>query len=86
MTETDALAGLEERILRAVELVAELRRDNAALEARLREADAGSKGAIEKLESENERLHEELAALREERKEVRARVEKLLSQLDALAG
>ena len=64
--ETDSLAGLEERILRAVQLVQRLRQ----------EKDAALK--------ENATLNEELEALRAERRQVRARIEKLLGHIDNL--
>lgn len=87
--ESDALGSLEERILRAVALVSQLRKDKEAAEAKLQavltEQSASSKN-LEELEVENAVLKEELEALREERKQVRTRVEKLLSQLDSLAS
>jgi FtsZ-binding cell division protein ZapB len=87
--ESDALASLEERILRAVELVNQLRKEKEAAEARAQalatDKSAASKN-IEELEVENAVLKEELEALREERKHVRARIEKLLGQMDSLAG
>jgi hypothetical protein len=64
--ETDSLAGLEDRILKAVQLVQRLRQ----------EKDAALK--------ENAQLTEELEALRSERKQVRARIEKLLGHIDTL--
>lgn len=87
--EPDALASLEERILRAVELVSQLRKEKEAAEAKLQsvtaEQSATSK-TIEELELENTMLKEELATLRSERDHVRNRIEKLLSQMDSLAG
>lgn len=72
--DADALQSLEERILRAVDLVAQLRQEkDAALTAN------------EELKAENTRLLEELEALRSERKQVRGRIEKLLGQMDLLA-
>jgi FtsZ-binding cell division protein ZapB len=83
------LASLEERILRAVELVNQLRKDKEAAEARA-QALAADKSAvsknIEELEAENAALKEELGSLREERRHVRARIEKLLGQMDSMAG
>jgi chromosome segregation ATPase len=87
--QSDALASLEERILRAVERVSQLRKEKDAAEAKLQavtaEQSATSKN-IEELEMENGILKEELETLREERKHVRSRIEKLLSQLDSLAS
>lgn len=73
--ELDSLTGLEERITRAVELVSALKAENARLEAELRKALAGRDGE-----------RKELDDLRAERKQVRARVEKLIGQLDLLKG
>jgi uncharacterized coiled-coil DUF342 family protein len=75
LEDSDTLENLEERILRAVELVGSLRQEKLAAE----------KVATE-LKAENTRLLEELDALRSERKQVRNRIEKLLGQLDTLAG
>jgi FtsZ-binding cell division protein ZapB len=80
--ETDALARLEEQIRRTAELVARLRaeRDAAvqAKEAALEEASVARRQV--------ERMAEELEALRNERRQVRARIEKLLGQMDVLAA
>jgi hypothetical protein len=64
--ETDSLAGLEDRIMNAVQLVSRLRQEKEAALA------------------ENQRLTEELDALRSERKQVRGRIEKLLGTIDTL--
>ncbi len=64
--ETDSLAGLEDRVMKAVQLVGRLRQ----------EKDAALK--------ENQRLSEELEAMRSERKQVRGRIEKLLGHIDTL--
>jgi len=71
---SDALASLEERILRAVQLVAQLRLEKEAAEA-----------VAAELQSENRQLTEELEALRADRGEVKTRIERLLSQLDNLS-
>jgi chromosome segregation ATPase len=73
--ETDALQSLEERIVKAVELLAHYRQ----------ERDAAVK-ASEELKAENKRLSEELETLQSERKQVRSRIEKLLGQMDSLAS
>jgi chromosome segregation ATPase len=87
--ETDALASLEERILRAVQLVTQLRSEKEAAEAKLaavlEERDSSS-ATLQELKAENAQLHQELNELRGERSEVRVRIEKLLSQMDTLAG
>jgi predicted RNase H-like nuclease (RuvC/YqgF family) len=64
--ESDSLAGLEERVLKAVQLVQRLRQEK------------------ENLGMEVLQLTEELEALRAERKQVRARIEKLLGHIDTL--
>ena len=73
--ETDALASLEDRIQRAVQLVGRLRqeKDAALVEAAEARAEAG-------------RLADEITALQAERKQVRARIEKLLEQIDQLGN
>ena len=67
-SDDDALATLEERIHRAVDLVSTLRteRDVAVADAR--------------------KLRQELEDLRAQRKQARVRIEKLLGQMDLLAG
>ena len=87
--DSDALASLEDRILRAVELVNQLRKEKEAADTRAQALAADKSAAsksIEELEVENAVLKEELEALREERKHVRMRIEKLLGQMDSLAG
>jgi len=74
-SEVDALASLEQRIVRAAELVSALRSErDAAIEA--------AKTAT----AEAHKLREELDGLRSERKHVRVRIEKLLGQMDLLSG
>ena len=78
---------LEERIMRAVELVRRERQLRAEAEARAAQAEARVEHAdTERREqmAATDDLSKELAALRAERNEVRERVERLLSQLDAL--
>lgn len=70
----DSLASLEERITRAVELVTQLRAENAQMEGQLRTALA-----------ERDSVRQELDDLRSERKQVRTRIEKLLGQMDLLS-
>jgi len=75
LEETDALANLEERIQRAIQLVAKLRKEKEAAEAAAAEARADSA-----------RSAEELKSLHSERKQVRSRIEKLLGQIDQLSA
>jgi len=73
--EPDSLSNLEERIQLAIQLVARLRTEKEAALAEAAEARAGK-----------QRLAEEVAALQAERKKVRARIEKLLGQIDQLGA
>jgi FtsZ-binding cell division protein ZapB len=87
--EPDALASLEERILRAVQLVNQLRSEKEQAEAQARALRSDGQSAasqVEALKTENARLLDEVAELREERIQVRSRIEKLLGQMDTLAG
>ena len=79
--EADSLGHLEDRIHRAVELVAQLR---AERDAAIVERDAARNGAGAAL-SEMQKLRDELEELRGERKQVRTRIEKLLGQMDLLS-
>jgi FtsZ-binding cell division protein ZapB len=67
-SDDDALATLEERIHRAVDLVTTLRTERDAAVADTR------------------KLRQELEDLRAQRKQARVRIEKLLGQMDLLAG
>ena len=78
----DALVSLEERITRAVELVGTLKKHNDQLSARVKAAEAARDQAL----LEARKNIEELDTLRAERKQVRARIEKLLGQMDSLNG
>jgi predicted nucleic acid-binding Zn-ribbon protein len=73
--EADSLSSLEERIQRAVQLVARLRQEKEAAVAEAAEARA-----------EMERMADEVKALQTERKQVRGRIERLLEQIDELNG
>jgi multidrug resistance efflux pump len=76
----DEFSALEERILRAVNLVKRERQDRAAAEERANQAE-------EQLRQQTplaERLQQEVDLLRTERNQVHQRVERLLAQLDAL--
>lgn len=76
----DDFAALEERILRAVNLVKRERLARAAAEERAAKAEA----ELAEQQAFGEQAQKELSALRTERDTVRQRVERLLSQLDAL--
>lgn len=73
--ETDSLSSLEDRIQRAVQLVGRLRQEKESAQADAAEARA-----------ESARLADEVKALHAERKQVRTRIEKLLSQIDQLGN
>jgi uncharacterized coiled-coil DUF342 family protein len=73
--ETDSLSSLEERIQRAVELVARLRQEKEAALEQAAEAKA-----------EAARLAAEVKSLQADRKQVRGRIEKLLGQIDQLGN
>ena len=69
----DTLESLEERIAHAIELVGRLRKERDAALAEAAEA-----------KSEIDRLSGEVKSLQSERKQVRGRLEKLLSQIDQI--
>ena len=71
----DALSNLEERIQRAIQLVARLREEK---QAALEEA-AEAKAQVA-------RLNDEVKGLQAERKQVRSRIERLLGQIDQLSN
>jgi FtsZ-binding cell division protein ZapB len=73
--ESDSLASLEERITRAVQILTTLRHENQQLQNDKSE-----------LQQRVQQLSEEVDALRGERKQVKTRIEKLLSQLDLLSA
>ena len=80
LADDDALASLEERIRRTVELVSTLR---AERDAAITELDAVKRAAGTAL-ADAQRLRQEIDSLRGERKQVRTRIEKLLGQMDLL--
>jgi FtsZ-binding cell division protein ZapB len=80
LPEEDALASLEDRIRRAVDLVVELRAERDAALAEL----ASARKAVAPALAETQKLRTELEALRGERKQVRTRIEKLLGQMELL--
>jgi hypothetical protein len=90
----DEFSALEERILRAVNLVKRERLAKTAAEERATAAEARVAEQIrnvenlnrerDELQRESANLQREIDTLRSERDQVRQRVERLLSQLDAL--
>jgi len=73
--DTDSLSSLEDRIQRAVQLVTRLRQEKEAAVDEAAEAKA-----------EATRLADEVRVLQAERKQVRARIEKLLGQIDQISA
>ena len=73
-------SGLEERVVRAVELVKRERQGRAEAEERATRAEAQVTEQGQTLDQQKQ----EIRALRTDRDQVRQRVERLLSQLDAL--
>ena len=76
----DDFSALEERILRAVNLVKQERLARAAADQRAAQAEAQLREQAPLVDQ----LQKELNALRAERDHVRQRVERLLAQLDSL--
>ncbi len=90
----DDFSGLEQRVLRAVEVVKRERQERTAAEARAAQAEERAAQAemraaqvetqVREQSSSIERMQSELNALKAERDHVRQRVERLLQQLDGL--
>ncbi len=79
---TDNFQSLEEKVYRTIELLKTAREGKAAAErdvVRLREQ-------LETREEELESLRTENVGLRKDREEIRTRVEKMMSQIDAIAA
>ncbi len=85
----DSFAALEDRIVRAVQLVQQLRAEKQELlrqvEAANAERDSARQSAGTALER-SQKMVDEMDHLRTERKQVRSRIEKLLGQMDLLSG
>jgi predicted nucleic acid-binding Zn-ribbon protein len=78
----ETFLALEEKVYRTIELLKSAREAKAAAEraaTRLREQ-------LEERDEEFEHLRSEVMGLRKEREEVRARVEKMLKQIDGLTS
>lgn len=76
----DDFSALEERVVRAVELLKRERQARAAAEERAAKAEA----QLAEQSPIADQLKQEIRSLRAERDQVRQRVERLLAQLDAL--
>jgi chromosome segregation protein len=90
----DFLASLEERIARAVESLNSLRAENQALREELAELRNSQQAAVARVSQMEEELRQtsehrtladqSLENLRNERRQVKTRIEKLLGQLETL--
>jgi uncharacterized coiled-coil DUF342 family protein len=78
----DTLASLEDRIQRIVVVVDRLRKERDAALSELNTARAAAASSA----SDSQKLRHEVEELRAERKQVRARIEKLLDQVESLSG
>ena len=76
----DEFSALEERVLRAVDLVKRERQTRAAAEERVSQVEA----QLREQAPVAEKLQKEVESLHTERDQVRKRIERLLAQLDAL--
>lgn len=76
----DSFQRFEEKIARAIEVVKHVQLEKKALEQELDRV----KSAAKERSREWDAQERELVALRREREEVRARVERLLEQIDSL--
>jgi predicted nuclease with TOPRIM domain len=87
--DSDSLANLEARILKSVEIISTLRDENASLrnqlQAAIEEKERVSKDTKD-ASSRAEKVMAELESLRNERAQVRTRIEKLLGQMDLLSS
>ena len=76
----DAFEKLEEKVLRIAEILKRAQDEKRALQQELDQKKSGSKDEGKRLAT----LEKELETLREERDEVRDRVEKIIQQIDVL--
>ncbi len=81
-TQEKSLSSLEDRIHKVVALVDRLRKERDAALSELNSARSAAASSV----SDAQELRQELDALRAERKQVRARIEKLLDQVESLSG
>ena len=76
----DDFSALEDRIIRAVEMVKRERHARTTAEERAQQAEGDLRQVAPRIEA----LEREIITLKNERDHIRQRVERLLSQLDAL--
>lgn len=79
-TAVDAFAALEQRVIRAIELLNGEREQRASAERQVEDL----RGQLEAQQAESEGLRRELNDLHHERSTVRTRVERLMASLDAI--
>lgn len=79
----DEFAALEQKVLRAVEIIRSEREARAAVEAQLADANNELASLKEQLAAADA-VSKEVEALTRERESVRQRVEKMLAQMDEL--
>jgi len=79
-TAVDAFAALEQRVIRAIELLNGEREQRASAEKRVEDL----REQLEAQQSQSEALRRELRELHDERTTVRTRVERLMASLDAI--
>ena len=78
----DQFARLEEKLLRVIELFKRTQEEKRALEREVEKLKGETKEHAQGVSA----MEKELIALRREREEVRARVEKLVERIDALTS
>ena len=76
----DAFERLEEKLLRVADVLKRAHEEKRALQQELDQWKSGSKEESKRVST----LEKELVSLRKERDEVRARVEKIIQQIDVL--
>ena len=76
----DPFQKLEEKVLRVAEVLKRAQEEKRALQQQLDQARGGTKDQTKRLEG----LEREVETLRRERDEIRARVEKIIQQIDVL--
>ena len=78
----DSLQKLEEKVLRVGEILKRSQEEKRALQQQLEQTKGGTKDQAKRLEG----LEREVETLRRERDEIRARVEKIIQQIDMLTS
>jgi len=81
-SDLDSLASLENRIRSVVELVERLRTERDAALAELHAVRNTAATSV----TDTQKLRQEVDSLKDERKQVRTRIEKLLGQVESLSG